>query len=771
MAGLTERLQILITADASGAVREIQGVGRGAEQALKSTEDRIDRTGQQLTKFGAVAVAASGVAAAGLYELGSAASDLNEQTSRTRVVFGQASSSVEEFGRKAAASAGLSNTAALEAAGSFGTLFRGIGQTEQQAAESSVTFSKLAGDLASFSNTSPEQAVTALGAALRGESEPIRQYGVLLDDATLKNRALALGLVDTTTGTLPPAIRAQAAYAEVLAQTTLAQGDFARTSDSAANQQRVLKAEFENLKASIGQGVLPMMQALLGAANGVFGAFNGLSDGTKESVGQIAAVGVAAVAAVGGLSVLAGQVIKVRDRFRAADGTLNNFGKTAKGLGAIAATVAVLETVDAVMGSITDHAGKADDALQGLVASTSPGQAIEEWKEFSRQVGSSRSTMEEFSAAIGDAFGGDSNHDDQMKAFKRVLEESVPTAERLLAAMQQEWGADNVRDFTAALQEKKTADVQATVDQREYSKSVDEAADAMQRSTGALGEQSDALADAADHAKHMEDVLERIKDGQEAAAEAVRDHNSALLEGINSGLAYEGAVDRANDAVTAYRQGQDEAAEAVRKHGSASSEAAAAFEEADDALREVSGALLAQAVAAAEAQGATEGSAAANRIMRDELQKVADTLAPGDALRTRLEGYIARLGDVQQDITTELHLNAEQALADARRAAQDLDAILGGISVTPNAEYGGGRATGGLVMAGTSYRLGEYNRPELFTDTLGRQYGIPGEGRVSPLGATGSGGTSVTLSGNTFVNVGSARDVADEVAWAVRKAS
>ena len=121
---------------------------------------------------------------------------------------------------------------------------------------------QLAADLGSFNNTSTDDAIQAIGAALRGESEPIRRYGVLLDDATLKAEALTKGLYDGK-GALEPASRALSAYSVILKQTTSAQGDFAKTSDGLANSKKILNAELDNAKSLIGQELLPAMKSFI----------------------------------------------------------------------------------------------------------------------------------------------------------------------------------------------------------------------------------------------------------------------------------------------------------------------------------------------------------------------------------------------------------------------------------------------------------------------------------------------------------------------------
>jgi hypothetical protein len=100
----------------------------------------------------------------------------------------------------------------------------------------------LASDLASFNNTDPAEALEALRAGLTGETEPLKRYGINLNDATLKAEAMRLGL-DTTGSTLSANTKAQAAYSLIMQQSSLAQGDFARTSAGLANQQRIMSSQ------------------------------------------------------------------------------------------------------------------------------------------------------------------------------------------------------------------------------------------------------------------------------------------------------------------------------------------------------------------------------------------------------------------------------------------------------------------------------------------------------------------------------------------------
>lgn len=184
-----------------------------------------------------------------------AASDFQEATSKVNVIFGRASKSVKNFADSAARNLGQSKQAVLDAAGTFGTFGKAAGLAGEDLSTFTTDFVTLATDIASFNNTSPEEAVQAIGAALRGESEPLRRYGVLLNDAVLKQEAMTLGIYKGK-GALTAQQKILAAQSAIYKQTNDAQGDFMRTSDGLANSQRTLKATFDDIKVSIGNAFL-----------------------------------------------------------------------------------------------------------------------------------------------------------------------------------------------------------------------------------------------------------------------------------------------------------------------------------------------------------------------------------------------------------------------------------------------------------------------------------------------------------------------------------
>jgi hypothetical protein len=239
--------------------------GKGIDRAIaefKKLETNTEKAAFVMKKAFLPAIGALGALTTAAVPAVKAASDLNETVSKTNVIFGAAAKEVLAFGDTTAKSMGISKTAALDAASTFGVFGKAAGLTGTQLATFSTDFTALAADLASFNNTTPEDAIVALGAALRGESEPIRRYGVLLNDATLKQEALNLGIYDGS-GALTAQQKVLAAQAAIYKQTGDAQGDFARTSNGLANQQRILSASLRDTQAAIGRALLPVVQAVL----------------------------------------------------------------------------------------------------------------------------------------------------------------------------------------------------------------------------------------------------------------------------------------------------------------------------------------------------------------------------------------------------------------------------------------------------------------------------------------------------------------------------
>lgn len=185
------------------------------------------------------------------------ANDLEQTISAVRTVFGGASESIEQFAEDAVSSLGISQQQALEASQMFGVFGKAAGLEDADLSGFSNDLAGLGADLAAFYGGDIQTALDAIGSGLRGESEPLRQFGVLLDDATLKQRAMAMGIADGT-GTLTQQQRVLAAQAEILAQTTDAQGAAAREAASFDGQLKRVQAGWESIVTTIGQIFLPI---------------------------------------------------------------------------------------------------------------------------------------------------------------------------------------------------------------------------------------------------------------------------------------------------------------------------------------------------------------------------------------------------------------------------------------------------------------------------------------------------------------------------------
>jgi hypothetical protein len=263
MAGDSRTLKLSILADVDDLNKKL----KAATGDVEGFGGKMANVGKKIGVALAAAAAAAGAMAIKIgVDAVKAASDLSETQSKVGVIFGESADAINKFAATAATRLGQSKQQALDAAATFATFGKSAGLAGDDLVGFSTELSVLSADLASFYNTSPEQAIGAIGAALRGESEPIRAYGVLLNDATLKQEAMSMGIYNGT-GALSAQQKVLAAQAVIMKQTSDAQGDFERTSGGLANQQRILAAQFENIKSTIGTALLPVVLELVSAFN------------------------------------------------------------------------------------------------------------------------------------------------------------------------------------------------------------------------------------------------------------------------------------------------------------------------------------------------------------------------------------------------------------------------------------------------------------------------------------------------------------------------
>ena len=233
-------------------------------------------------------------------ELGS---DLQEVQNVVDVTFTTMSDKVDEFAKSAAESAGLSETMAKKYVGTFGAMAKSFGFAESEAFNMSTALTQLSGDVASFYNLTQDEAYTKLKSVFTGETESLKDLGVVMTQTALDSFAMAEGL-GKTTKQMTEQEKVALRYRFVLNQLSGASGDFARTSDSWANQVRMLKLNIESIMASVGQALINFFTPIIKLINVLlskiatlansFKAFSEMIMGKKSSssgggIGQTAA--------------------------------------------------------------------------------------------------------------------------------------------------------------------------------------------------------------------------------------------------------------------------------------------------------------------------------------------------------------------------------------------------------------------------------------------------------------------------------------------------
>ena len=211
-------------------------------------------------------------------ELGS---DLAEVQNVVDVTFPKMTAQVDEFARSAAQSFGLSETMAKQYTGTFGAMAKAFGFTEKQAYDMGSTLTGLAGDVASFYNISQDEAYTKLKSVFTGETESLKDLGVVMTQTALDSYAMANGFGKTTSA-MSEAEKVALRYQFVQDKLSAAQGDFARTSGSWANQCRVLSLQMQSLMATIGQGLINLFTPIIRVINTVIGKLATLANAFKS---------------------------------------------------------------------------------------------------------------------------------------------------------------------------------------------------------------------------------------------------------------------------------------------------------------------------------------------------------------------------------------------------------------------------------------------------------------------------------------------------------
>lgn len=272
---------------------DTDGFGKGmniAEKQMNGFKSSVAKLGRAIAAaFAITKIIQFGKEA---IELGS---DLQEVQNVVDVTFTTMSDQVNKFAKNAAKAAGLSETMAKRYIGTFGAMSKSFGFMESEAFAMSSTLTQAVGDVASFYNLTQDEAYTKLKSVFTGETESLKDLGVVMTQSALDSYAMANGF-EKTTSAMTEQEKVSLRYQFVLDQLSAAQGDFARTSTGWANQMRILNLNIETLKANIGQGLINAFTPLLKILNSViermalaaeyFRVFTEIVFGKQESGGS-----------------------------------------------------------------------------------------------------------------------------------------------------------------------------------------------------------------------------------------------------------------------------------------------------------------------------------------------------------------------------------------------------------------------------------------------------------------------------------------------------
>jgi len=278
-----------------------------ADKKASEFQTKMGKIGKDMMKVGATMTAGVTVPIIGA---GTAAvkwaSDLEESANAVNVVFGDAAGIIQDYSDQSAQMVGMSSADFNQLSAVTGAFLKNVGFDMEGAANETINLGERASDMASIFNTDVSTAMSAIQSGLKGEFNPLEQFGVKMNAAGIEAKALAMGLGDAE-GKVDDNAKAQAALALIYEQTEQFAGDFKNTSDGLANSTKILKADFQNQAAAIGTQLLPIALKLVTAISSLMDRFSNLTPEQQKTI--LVVLGI--VAALGPLITIIGGVISV----------------------------------------------------------------------------------------------------------------------------------------------------------------------------------------------------------------------------------------------------------------------------------------------------------------------------------------------------------------------------------------------------------------------------------------------------------------------------
>lgn len=639
-------------------------LNKGLDEAAR----RLSTAGNALTAGLTVPLAAAGVASVNF------SSDMQEAVNKVEVAFGNAADSVKSWSSTTLNSIGLAQGTALDMAALFGDMATSMGYSQDAAAQMSMALVNLAADLASFKNIGIDQASTALKSIFTGETESLKELGVVMTQANLEAYALAEGYTTAYTA-MDQAQQVAVRYQYVLANTQNAQGDFARTSDSTANQLRIFRESLKEAAATAGDELLPVITPIIGKLNELIQTFGDLDEGTQKAVVQtglfLAALG-PMLKVTGGITTAVKAGITVYQTLRTvmAANTAATTAATAAQTGLNAAMAAnpvgllvtAIGTLLAVLGSFAVSAALTAESTDTLASSINEArQAYEDTRAELQESQASTLSMVDALARLAEEEHKTSAEKAAMLELVEQLNEAVPS---LSLAYDAQTDSLNL-----------TAEAIRSLAEAEYARQEQEAA---------VGRLSEAYQEQISIANELEAAEEALQEAKERYAEfdGVETRNSREETSFTAAqgalIAAQGQYDR----LTAAQE--QNAAEIARleqeygKYNATAAQTAQALEDTGTAADTAADRLAALTGVLGQTQGAYELLAEAQEQQNEtgylELDTVVKLLEEYPQLSGYLveasNGYLLAGGALQDYISTQraeyaLALNEAQSAADA----------------------------------------------------------------------------------------------------------
>lgn len=639
-------------------------LNKGLDEAAR----RLSTAGNALTAGLTVPLAAAGVASVNF------SSDMQEAVNKVEVAFGNAADSVKSWSSTTLNSIGLAQGTALDMAALFGDMATSMGYSQDAAAQMSMALVNLAADLASFKNIGIDQASTALKSIFTGETESLKELGVVMTQANLEAYALAEGYTTAYTA-MDQAQQVAVRYQYVLANTQNAQGDFARTSDSTANQLRIFRESLKEAAAAAGDELLPVITPIIGKLNELIQTFGDLDEGTQKAVVQtglfLAALG-PMLKVTGGITTAVEAGITVYQTLRTvmAANTAATTAATAAQTGLNAAMAAnpvgllvtAIGTLLAVLGSFAVSAALTAESTDTLASSINEArQAYEDTRAELQESQASTLSMVDALARLAEEEHKTSAEKAAMLELVEQLNEAVPS---LSLAYDAQTDSLNL-----------TAEAIRSLAEAEY---------AWQEQEAAVERLSEAYQEQISIANELEAAEESLQEAKERYAEfdGVETRNSREETSFTAAqgalIAAQGQYDRLT---TAQEQNAAEIARLEQEYGkynATAAQTAQALEDTGTAADTAADRLAALTGVLDQTQGAYELLAEAQEQQNEtgylELDTVVKLLEEYPQLSGYLveasNGYLLADGALQDYISTQraeyaLALNEAQSAADA----------------------------------------------------------------------------------------------------------